>query len=182
MLATGWSELPTPALAWWLQPFRTGIAIHTSRGILRVCAAPIFCAFAAAYSSACWESRCSCGIPCFPPFRGFTIHPASDLVVQRGELALRTREHSSPMRVGTSMLTLCSPGLRTPIFSAGCSCSLGSSLFTFSAPCSSLARRASCCSSRPPLALFGSPNLTIRPSPFGVDVQLLTIHACTGIF
>ena len=34
------------------------------------------------------------------------------LVVQQGELALRTREHPSPMRVGSSMLTLCTPGKR----------------------------------------------------------------------
>ena len=35
-------------------------------------------------------------------------------MVQRGELALRMREHSSLMRVGTSMLTLCTPGFRSP--------------------------------------------------------------------
>ena len=41
-------------------------------------------------------------------------HSLADRVVQQGERAPRTREHPSPLRVGTSMLTQCAQGVKTP--------------------------------------------------------------------
>ena len=58
------------------------------------------------------------GLACCPCVNGRGLHQpwgarTLDRLVQQGERAPRTREHPSPLRVGTSMLTQCTQGVET---------------------------------------------------------------------
>ena len=77
----------------------------------------------------CLFAYCASNPPVLPVFLAvFTQHVEFDahvVVVQQGEGAPRTLEHPSPMRVGTSMLTLCTPGMKLPTSSLDAADSIG---------------------------------------------------------